>query len=120
MKRATIDRSWFEGSAEVATIERRTDRALERVTDERASEARRRIASEKASARQRAERPVVLGKMYPVSYWSGLLDVEDETVRSWCKAGELHGQWLRNEWRISEAAMTDFLQRENQRRVRKG
>jgi hypothetical protein len=120
MKRAMIDRSWFEGGSELATIEARTDRALERVTDERASEARRRIASEKQSARKAASRPVLLGKMYPVSYWSNLLDVEDETVRTWCKSGDLQGQWLRNEWRISEAAMTEFLQRENQRRVRKG
>lgn len=119
MKRSTIDRSWFEGGAEIATIQARTDRALEQVTERKASEARSRITKEKEQSRNRAARPVLLGKMLPVSYWAELLGFKEDTIRSWCK-GALNAQWIRNEWRISEAAMTAFLEEENRRHVRKG
>lgn len=119
MKRSNVDRSWFEDGVETATLEARTERMLEQVTEQRAAEARMRIKIEKDQARKRANRPVLLGKMYPASYWSELLGFSDEAIRRWCKSGELQGQWIRNTWRITEAAVLEFLKKENEGHGRK-
>lgn len=119
-KRKIIDRSWFEPASDMAVVHLRTQASLERTSDKRAAEARERIAEERRQAMRAASRPVLIGKMRGTSYWSDMLGVSEETIRIWCKSGEVQGQWLRNKWLISDQAMAEFLEKENQRHVRQG
>ena len=114
------DRSWFTDASDEATVELRTEAALARVTDRRAAETRAKILESKKQGKRRAGRPAVLGKMFPISYWSEMVGYQPKTICEWCKSGELHAQWIKGEWRITELAMTDFLEKETQARVRKG
>ena len=120
MKRKVVDRSWFQSESEGAVIQLRTKSAVDHSLDRRAAEARARIEEEKRIAELKATRPVSLSKMRSISYWADLLGLEASTIREWCKNGVVKAQWLRNEWRITEHAMTEMLERENQRHARQG
>ena len=119
MKRK-VDRSWFESETDTAVVQLRTRAVLARSFDKRAEEARSRIAEEKRRTEVRAKQPVRLAKMHPIAYWSEFLGFSPDTIREWCKTSKVHGQWLRGEWRITEPAMQEFLEKENQKHARQG
>lgn len=118
MKRGHVDRDWFRDADAGVVVQLRTEKALENITEQRAAEARARIDVERKQTKARHSRSAVIARMYPIAYWAEMLDVEPDAVRNWCKSGELQSQWLRNEWRVTEKAMQEFLDKENRRRVR--
>ena len=115
-----VDRSWFESESDAAVVQLQTRTIVARSIDRRAEEARLRIAEEKRRSELLSSQPVRLSKMHKVAYWSDLLGVSPATIREWCNAGTVKGQWLRGEWRITEQAVKEMLEKENQRHVRQG
>ena len=63
----------------------------------------------------RKVREIRLEPMRPISYWATIVGYDADTIRDWCKADLLDAIKIRGDWRISERAMREFLQKENSR-----
>ena len=109
MKAPSPDRSWFLDAVEEVSVEIKTERALARVVDRMADETRARINAQKVAMRKIRSKPVTLGPMKSVAYWAEILGFDETTIYDWCKQGLLNGVRVRGRWRISEAAVTEFL-----------
>lgn len=112
------DRSWFEDATEEVSAELRTKQAIATMVDHRGAAARKRIQEEKI--RRGRVAPIILEKLYSVQYWSEFLEKSEDSIRSWCKSGELESRWIKGEYRISGRAMIAFQTAEEKKRGKTG
>jgi hypothetical protein len=108
-----VNRDWYKDADDDASTELQTQAALKRVFEERAEKVRKGVARERKRVQAQRETPVQVRKMYPASYWAEMLDFTPRVVSEWASRGELRGALkIKGEWRISESAMQDFLERQ--------
>jgi excisionase family DNA binding protein len=107
-----LDRDWYKDANEEADIELQTQSALKRVFEDRAAKIRSGVAREKKRIQAQRATPVRVGKMHPPSYWAEILGFSPRIVSEWAHKGEIKALKIKGEWRISESAIQDFLDRQ--------
>lgn len=112
-----IDRNWWKDAEETACVETRTKLALDALLEQKGAEAKKRIEFERNKKKKSLTKPVLLQRLKSTSYWADMFEFSQATISGWCKEGVIEAECIRGHWRISEAAMIVFLEKERIRRV---